>query len=171
MKVLLDTNIIIHRETRDPINKDIGKLFWWIDKLGYEKCIHQVIINEISKNQDVKARDAFYIKIKSYTCLPTQAPQKPEVRIISEKYDITENDKNDTTLINEVFSDRVDFLITEDKRIHEKARKLGIDHKVFTIETFLEKVTAENPDLLDYKIPSIKKTIFWRYQSFRRILR
>lgn len=157
MKVLLDTNIIIHRETKDPINKDIGKLFWWIDKLGYEKCIHQVTVNEISRNQDVKARNAFYIKIKSYHCLPTQAPLKPEVRIISEEYDTTENDKNDTTLINEVFSNRVDLLITEDRKIHTKAFELGIDDKVFTIDAFFEKVTAENPELLDYKIPSIKK--------------
>ena len=36
MKILLDTNIVIHRETIDPKNKDIGKLFWWIDKLGYK---------------------------------------------------------------------------------------------------------------------------------------
>ncbi|MDH5782212.1 MAG: hypothetical protein OEZ35_00905, partial [Candidatus Bathyarchaeota archaeon] len=111
MKVLLDTNIIIERETKDPINKDIGKLFWWIDKLGYRKCIHQITINEISRNQDVAARKAFYIKMESYHQLPTQAPLKPEVRIISEKYDVTENDKNDTILINEVFSDRVDLLI------------------------------------------------------------
>ena len=49
MKVLLDTNIIIHRETKAPINKDIGKLFWWIDKLGYKKCIHPITKNEILK--------------------------------------------------------------------------------------------------------------------------
>ena len=159
MKVLLDTNIIIHRETKDPIHKEIGKLFWWIDKLGHKKCIHQVTINEISRNQDVKARKAFDIKIKSYYRLPTQAPLKPEVRIISEN-DTTENDKNDTILINEVFSDRVDLLITEDRKIHTKAFELGIDAKVFTIDAFLEKVTAENPELLDYKIPSIKKEYF-----------
>lgn len=160
MKVLLDTNIIIHRETKDPINKDIGKLFWWIDKLGYEKCIHPVTINEISRNQDVKARKAFYIKMQSYHRLPTQAPLKPEVQIISEKYDITENDKNDTILLNEIFSDRADLLITEDRKIHKKAVELGIDDKTFTIDSFFEKVTAENPKLLDYKIPSVKKEYF-----------
>ena len=160
MKVLLDTNIIIHRETKDPINKDIGKLFWWFDKRGYRKCIHQVTIKEISRNQDVRAREAFHIKIESYHHLPTQAPLKPEVRIVSEKYDATENDMNDTILINEVFSDRVDLLITEDRKIHTKAFELGIDARVFTIDSFLEKVTAENPELVDYKIPSIGKRYF-----------
>ena len=157
MKVLLDTNIIVHRETKDPINKDIGKLFGWIDKLKYTKCIHQITIDEISKHQDATTRAAFGIKIESYHRLPTQAPLKPEVVKVSEKYDVTENDENDTILVNEVFSDRVDFLISEDRKIHAKAFDLGIDDRVFTIDSFLEKVTTENPELLDYKVPSVRQ--------------
>ncbi len=160
MKVLLDTNIIILRETKDPPNDEIGKLFWWIDKLGYQKCIHQVIINEISKNQNIKAREAFFIKMESYHSLPTVAPLKPEVQTVAKKYDTSDNDRNDTLLLNEVFSERVDLLITEDRKIHTKAVELGINDKVFTIDEFLEKVIAENPELLDYKVPSIKKEYF-----------
>jgi rRNA-processing protein FCF1 len=160
MKVLLDTNIIILRETKDPPNDEIGRLFWWIDKLGYKKCIHQVIIYEISKNQNIKAREAFFIKMKSYHSLPTVAPLNPEVQKISTKYDTSDNDRNDTLLLNEVFSERVDLLITEDRKIHTKAVELGINDKVFTIDEFLEKVIAENPELLDYKVPSIKKEYF-----------
>jgi predicted nucleic acid-binding protein len=160
MKVLLDTNIIIHRETKDPVNKDIGTLFWWIDKLGYQKCIHQVTVDEISSNQDTKAREAFLVKMKSYHCLPTVAPLRSEVQPISAKYDRTERDRNDTILINEVFSGRVDLLITEDRGLHAKALALGVDSAVFTIDEFLEKVTAENPDLLDYKVLSVRREYF-----------
>jgi len=160
MKILLDTNIIIHRETKDPINKDIGTLFGWIDKLGYQKCIHQVTMNEISRNQNSKAREAFLVKMKSYHCLPTVAPLRPQIQAISEKYDRTENDRNDSILINEVFSGRVDLLITEDRILHTKALALGVDSSVFTIDGFLEKVTAENPSLLDYKVLSVRRQYF-----------
>ncbi|MCK4328458.1 hypothetical protein KAX02_01295 [candidate division WOR-3 bacterium] len=160
MKILLDTNIVIHREMKYPVEKDIGRLFKWIDKLRYKKCIHEVTINEISKMQNTKVREAFLIKMDSYHHLPTVAPLKPEVQTISTKYDTTENDKNDTILINEVFSYRVDLLITEDRKIHMKAIELGIEDRVFTIDEFLEKVTAENPELLDYKVPSVKKEYF-----------
>lgn len=160
LKVLLDTNIIVHRETKDPTKEEIGKLFWWIDKLGYKKCVHQVTIDEISLHQNLAARKAFLTKIQSYNLLRTQAPLKNEVLTISKKYDSTENDKNDTILVNEVFSDRVDLLITEDTKIHKKALELGIDTRVFSIDSFLEKVTAENPNLVDYKVPSIKKEFF-----------
>ena len=32
MKVLLDTNIIIHREASKVVNQDVGTLFKWLDK-------------------------------------------------------------------------------------------------------------------------------------------
>ena len=130
MKILLDTNIVIHRETKDPINEDIGTLFWWLDKLGYEKCVHNVTYDEISKNQNAEARKAFLVKLKSYRLLPTVARLRPETQRLSDKYDITENDKNDTILVNEVFCGRVDLLITEDRKIHDKALELGIESKV-----------------------------------------
>jgi len=160
MKILLDTNIIIHRETKDPSKTDIGKLFWWIDRLGYKKCIHNLTINEISKNQDAAARKSFLIKMKSYDCFQTTAPLKPEMQAISKKYDKDQNDKNDTILLNEVLSYRADILITEDRTIHSKANELGIGDKIFTIDEFLEKVTSENPEIIDYKILSIKKDYF-----------
>lgn len=160
MKILLDTNIIIYRETKDPSKTDIGKLFWWIDKLGYKKCIHDVTIKEISKNQDKAARESFLIKLKSYHCLQTKAPLKAEAQAISKKYDKNENDTNDTILLNEVLSFRVDILITEDRAIHTKASELGISDKVFTIDQFFEKVSSENPELIDYKILSVKKDYF-----------
>ena len=164
MKVLLDTNIIIHRETKDPTKEEIGKLFWWIDKLGYEKFVHQITVDEISLHQDPRTKKAFLTKIQSYNLLQTQAPFKSEVLAVAKKYDATDNDKRDTILINEVFSDRVDFLITEDAKIHVKALELGIDTRVFSIDSFLEKVTAENPSLVDYKVPSVKEEAFRKHQ-------
>ena len=49
------------------------------------------------------------------------------------------NDSIDTVLLNEVYVGRFDILITEDKKIHNKAKLLNIQNKVFTIDSFLEK--------------------------------
>jgi predicted nucleic acid-binding protein len=160
VKVLLDTNIFIHRETRYPIREDIGLLFKWLEKLKYEKFIHPVTINEINKYQDDQERRAFQIKLKSYTQIPIKPRWEKEIEEISKKYDKTENDRNDTALLNEVFRGYVDILITEDKNIHQKAKELGIEDKVFTIEEFLEKAIQENPELIDYKIPIVEQTYF-----------
>ncbi|MDA0034592.1 hypothetical protein OFR27_05550 [Brachyspira hyodysenteriae] len=70
----------------------------------------------------------------------TQAPLNKKLLEIYEKFDKTENDKNDTLLLNELLNDRVDIFITEDKKIHQKAKLVNIDNKVFTIDSFLEKL-------------------------------
>ncbi len=50
MKVLLDTNIIIHREAANVVRSDIGISFRWLDELHYGKYIHPLTIEEISKH-------------------------------------------------------------------------------------------------------------------------
>lgn len=160
MKVLLDTNIIIHREKIQPIERDIGKLFFWLDKLGCKKYVHRVTMNEIHKMQDSKRLEAFSIKLESYNLLPTTGKQSPDMNEIIEKYDRNENDKNDSILLNEVYCGHLDLLITEDRKIHRKAVELEIGEKVFTIESFLEKAISENPDLMDYDVLSVKREYF-----------
>lgn len=160
MKILLDTNIIIHRETEHPIDEDIGLLFKWIDNLKYGKYIHPITIKELNKYKDEKILNSFRIKLENYNTLPTTAPLNPDVQKVSNEFDHNENDINDSLLLNEIFCSRVDILISEDRKILIKAEKLGIDHKVFSIDTFLEKVISENPDLVDYKVLSVKKEYF-----------
>lgn len=159
MRILLDTNIIIHREASRVIRPDIGTLFNWLDRLHFTKCIHPLTIQEIRKHKDPKVVSTFEIKLKSYEELRTLAPESPEIEAIR-KRDTDDNSKNDTTLIKEVFARRVNVLITEDRDLHDKAHLLGIDDYVFTIDGFLEKVTAENPDLTTYKVLGVKQELF-----------
>lgn len=160
MRVLLDTNIIIHREATKIVNKEIGILFNWFDKLHYEKCIHPLSLNEIRKHNDATIVETIEAKMQNYNLLKTEAPETPEIQSLRASHDHNENDEIDTSLLKEVFCNRVDFLITEDRNIHAKANILGIAERVFTIDDFFEKVTAENPDLSDYKVLSVKKEYF-----------
>jgi predicted nucleic acid-binding protein len=174
MRVLLDTNIIIHREANTVINKEIGVLFGWLDRLHADKCVHPLSIAEIQKHKDPKVVATFEAKLKSYTVLKTIAPEAPQITALRAG-DKNANDKNDTSLLQEVFAKRVDLLLTEDRNIHAKARGLGIGDRVFTIDDFLEKVTAENPELATYKVLAVKTEHFGNitladpfFDSFRR---
>lgn len=160
MKALLDTNIIIHRETNKIFNRDIGILFKWLDKGKYIKCIHPVTISELNKNSNKDTVDTLSVKLESYVALKTIAPLSSIVKSISDRNDINENDINDTLLLNEVFCERVDILITEDKKIHRKAEQLNISERVFNIDSFLEKVVSENPELVNYTVLSVTKKLF-----------
>lgn len=160
MKILLDTNILIHRESNRIINNDIGVLFGWLDKLHYQKLIHPLSLREISKYQNRQVVETIQAKLKNYVLLNTESPENQQIQLIRQSFDKNENDFIDTSLLKEVFNARVDFLITEDRAIHAKALSLGINQRVFSIDSFLEKVTSENPGLVDYKTLAVKKEFF-----------
>lgn len=162
MKALLDTNIIIHREASKVINQDVGILYRWLERAKYTKCVHSFSVTEIEKYKNQQTVNTFQIKLDSYERIEIPSPLQSEVKLVSEKIDINENDIIDTQLLNEVFVGRVDILITEDKKIRKKADELGIADKVFTIDSFLEKTFAEHPDLVNYKVLNVQKLKFGR---------
>ena len=160
MKALLDTNIVIHRETSKIVNENIGTLFHWLDRLQHAKNVHPITVDELKRHSDKEVVRTIGIKLESYQVLKTVAPLHSDVESISDDIDTTDNDKNDTLLLNEVYCSRVDLLITEDKKIHQKALALRIDDRVFRIDSFIEKAIAENPSLVDYQTLSVKKEYF-----------
>lgn len=160
MRILLDTNILIHREAANVVKENVGVLFNWLDRLGHEKCVHPVSSKEIDKHGDEKVRQSFAAKLKSYTELTGTSPLDPDVDALAEELDRSVNDHNDTLLVNELYLGRVDLLISEDRGVSAKADRLDIGDRVYTIDEYLEKVTAENPELADYDVLSVEKVAF-----------
>ncbi len=159
MRVLLDTNIIIHREASKVYNEDIGLLFKWLDKTKSEKIVHPLTIEELSGHKDESVVKTMKIKIDNYQELRTISDDDEKIEYIRQ-YDKTQNDNIDTSIVKELYNKRVDYIISEDRGIHRKAKYLEIDSKVFTINTYLEKVNAEYPDLANYNVLSVKKEYF-----------
>lgn len=159
MRVLLDTNILIHREARKIVRNDIGILFRWLEELNYQRLVHPDSVEELRKHSDPEVVRTLELKLESYKTLKTRAPDTAQIAKIRED-DKNKNDEVDTSMLAEVAAERVDLLITEDRGIHRKAAGLGLAGRVFTIDAFLEKVNAENPGLADYKVLSVKKELF-----------
>ena len=160
MKALLDTNIIIHREAATVVSQDIGLLYRWLDKGRYSKCVHSATIEEIKKNPNASTVNSFLVKLQSYEVIDIPSPMQEAVAALSKEVDKTDNDLVDSVLLNEICSGRVDILISEDKGVHFKADRLGLKDKVFTIDSFLEKVFADNPELVPYKVLNVQKVKF-----------
>jgi predicted RNA-binding protein with PUA-like domain len=160
MRALLDTNILIHREAATVVRADIGTLFGWLDRLGIEKWIHPASVTEIAGHAEERVRRSFEAKLASYRLIEAPASLAPEVQALGAEVDVTANDVRDTAILNEMFLGRVDVLITEDRGIGRKAARLGVADRLFTIDAFLEKVIAENPALVDYRVLSVRKVLF-----------
>lgn len=87
MRVLLDTNILIQRETGFAINEDIGRLFFWLDKVKAEKIIHLVSLKEIEEHHEDRIKKSFSIKFQHYTPIKTELPLSIEIQKTISPYD------------------------------------------------------------------------------------
>lgn len=157
MKALLDTNIIIHRENIRITNKSVGLLYYWLDKLHYDKLIHPYSVEELKKYKNTDMQSLYSVKLESYEVLKTIAPQSDSFIERLNGTTKTVNDAIDNQLLCEVFSGRVDILITEDRGMRKKALALDLGDKVFSINSFIDKASLDNPDLVSYKALMVKK--------------
>ena len=159
MRVLLDTNILIHREASKIYINEIGVLFNWLDKLGHEKWVHHLSIKEIENYQDEEIVKTMKVKLQNYNLHKFDSEESPEI-IKIRKNDKNLNDEIDTSILKEIYSGKFDILITQDKKLFRKSKELGVHTKVFNIETFLGIVSREYPELTDYKVLSVRKDYF-----------
>lgn len=157
MRVLLDTNIIIHRENKRVSNSSIGLLFRWLDKLKHTKVIHPFSVEEIQRYKDPETHEVMGVKLEAYEQLKTV--KEPGIDFLTE-HGISEdgvNDHVDNSLLYEVFLGRVDILITEDVKLRKKAELLGIAGKVLSINQFISTATAMYPEQREYNVLSVKR--------------
>ena len=159
MKVLLDTNIVIHRENVKVSNPSIGLLFYWLDKLHYEKCVHPWSVEELKSYKDKNMQELYETRLPAYTILKSVSVPQEEFLAQLPKEE-SANDKIDHQLLCEVFNSRVDLLITEDRKLREKAQKQKKKKKVYSINEFVSEKTEEFPELISYKMLSVKKELF-----------
>lgn len=113
VKVLLDTNVIIYRETNRILNENTPDLFKWLDKLHYDKYIHPLSISEINKHQDADLRTVILSKLKSYQLVSPLATLHNKINELISS-DIDENSIIDSKILNELYCEHVDYLITQD---------------------------------------------------------
>ncbi len=160
MKVLLDSNIILHKETHATVDQIIDVLYDFLNKAKCTKCIHPTTLARLYRNLPKETSERFNTKTNNYEKLSPTVPIPEQVKMVSAKIDIDENDKTDTLLLNELFCEKVDILISDNKKIQIKAALLGIEDRVFSIDSFLEMIASEHSELVDYKVLAVKQSYF-----------
>ena len=165
MRALLDTNVIIHRENTKATSFTIGKLFYWLDKLHYEKLIHPYSIDELRKYRNPQMQSLYDAKIDAYTEMRCIAPQTAEFTALLSDTHKTANDQIDNQLLCELYCKRADILITEDRRMRLKADRLGLSERVctmayaFVIGSFEKYPTSKS--LADFDIQSAPQSFVY----------
>ncbi|NMX21615.1 hypothetical protein C5S30_04110 [ANME-1 cluster archaeon GoMg4] len=139
MRVLLDTNIFIYREDDRPLSEDLQKLLKTLHEIKADQLLHPLSLDDLEKDRNKTRKGIIISKIKAYPSL--KAPPNPEgdsKYLETVGYGTTINEQIDNGILYAVYKNAVDFLITEDKGIHKKARRLGIDDRVLLINDALD---------------------------------
>ena len=153
-KVLLDTNIIVYRESDNVRKENIGLLYNIIDNdVDMVKFIHPIIKKELLQNIYDEKRRILLERLKSYNMLERTSSRfgdqfKQKVSFLNK--DI--NDELDDVILNEVYNNNVDLLITEDKKMKRKSVLLNIQDRVMNMKEFIyinKKEKKVNHDILD----------------------
>ena len=151
-RYLFDTNTIIEHESSNNVSSEVAQVFASIDKLNGKKFIHDKTIEEINKYKDIKTRDNILTKLNAYQKLIPSNETTDEFERVCLLFSQDENSKNDNEMLKHLYSGKVDFLITSDQVIIEKAKRLYLDDKVFTPNSYLRKVEIEIPQLIEYDV-------------------
>lgn len=158
MDILIDTNIFIYRENNRVVPRDLQELERSLKDEGHRILIHPLSKREIRNDGNADRRQKAESKVEAYVELeyPTY-PSERDTQFRSEIKEVADfNEKVDNSLLYAVFKDKVEFLITEDGGIHEKALRLGLEDRVFTIEDGRDFFKEQPPEV--YGPPSIERT-------------
>lgn len=161
MDVLVDTNILIHRESDAIVPPDLRELERAINEEGHRILTHPASVGEMRQDPNDERRVQAESRVETYPVLsypPSPSPNDTEFRDAIPEAPPDSNDRIDNMLLFAVYTEAVDFLITEDGGIHRKALELGIEDRVFNITDGRDYFEEDPPSI---RAPaSIQRTTF-----------
>ena len=140
LRLLLDTNAFIPLSPLRPSDieeksPDIAELAQLVSRLEGHLLLHPMGVQELARDRDTERREVRDLRIASFE----QIPNPPSVSIVEGELGAAApgtNDWVDNHLLAAVKGNAVHHLITEDDRVHRKARRLGLEpERVLRINT------------------------------------
>lgn len=134
MKYLIDTNVFIPLEPTGP--DDLGALTPQavafaekVARAGSFLFVHPAQAKDIANDQNEYRRNLRETLLRKYPTLP-EPPSTQRIESVLGSPTIESHDWVDHQLLAALQADAVDYLVTEDARIHRKAKRLGLQHRV-----------------------------------------
>ena len=105
--------------------QDKFQLFYWLDSLHYEKIIHPSTVSELRKYNNQTMQELYDAKLSAYKLMHGSSVPNDEFLRGLKELPKSENDEIDNQLLFEIFRNRADILITEDRKMIAKAIRLN----------------------------------------------
>lgn len=161
VNILIDTNIVIKRESGNNVSYEVAKLFNWFGKKDIVTYVHSATKEELQGYKDEKVRNVMLTKLSSYNILPQFINEKDACfDSVIANYSQDKNGKIDNALLWEVYNYNVGILLTDDSLILKKAEELYIRDRVLTSSELLSIFESTYPQNIEYKMLAVKLKTF-----------
>lgn len=149
MRILLDTNIFIPLEDSSlEIDEKLAELNRLVSS-KHQLLIHPATLLDINRDKNPERKRIIQSRLAKYQKLelPPELDDKLEKSLfgISKK----ENDSVDNLILYAVHSNCVHWLITEDRGIHKKAKNIGEDERVLTVDQAIISLDEDDHEELN----------------------
>jgi len=137
MKIIFDTNILIHIEDPKELSPNLQDLLNIIRKYGHKIFIHPASLKDINNDKDVQRRRIILSKLKGYPLI--ELPPRPTDDFLSMMGpSSSSNEINDNEILFAIQKNAADFLVTEDYGLHKKANRIDLDDRILSIASALD---------------------------------
>jgi len=139
---LIDTNILFQLEDDRPVAAEYAEMQRRCSTHGVSLYVHEVSKLDIDRDKNASRRSISMSKLSKFQmlCGVAASSQLDLDRTFGPAND--ENTKVDVALLDAVRRGIVDFLVTHDEGIHRRARRAGIEDRVFRIRDAIDWLLA-----------------------------
>ena len=154
--VLLDTNIVVRRDSRNNSSSEVAKLFSYFNKKRIRTFVHKKSKTELEKYADPEYKKSLMDKLNAYETFPNYVVHLDSTfNDIVSRFSNDDNSQIDNALLAEVYCGNVPLLLTDDRLMLLKAEQLYIRDKVLSSIELLERYKELDPKNVKYDILNV----------------
>jgi N-acetylglutamate synthase-like GNAT family acetyltransferase len=151
MRFLLDTNIFIPLEPVESSDMEVGSIpatsFQELCRRNRLSCwVHPNIEREIKRDRDKKRASVRLLRVRAYPFLSDPPGLTDEIVSKFGDPDHESHDYLDLLLLSALVRDTVDYLVTDDRGIHKKGKKLNVSERILTLSDALALIRHHFPE-------------------------
>lgn len=161
MKLLLDTNIFIPLEPATPTdlapNTEVAATLSRLAQAGgHTLFLHPASSFDIGRDQNADRAGLRRVLSTKYPQLPDPPPLTPALTKVIGTSEAGSNNWVDDMLVAALEADAVDLLVSEDKGVRKKARRMGLDGRVLTLDEAIRILGGTPPIVAPPAVRSVK---------------
>ncbi len=132
-KLLIDTNVFIGLEDAVEVDSGLAELVRKCSAHGVRVFIHERALEDIRQDKDENRRRVSLSKAQKFESLASTIQPAREQLVRRFGAIGRRNDEVDVALLHALEQGAVDLLITEDRGIHDRARRAGLSRQVASV--------------------------------------